>query len=251
MFILKKLVTPFLLPPGIFILVMIAIGCAVFRKKYRWAGIGLLSIAALLWMVSTGPFANFMMSGLESGLTIPDQPEADVIIVLGGGLYQGSPDFSGTGAPGPDTMQRMVTGARLHRRLGVPIVISGGKVYQTGVSITNIAKRFLIDLGIPPKTVILENRSRDTYENALYCKAICDQKGFTRPAVVTSGYHIKRSILSFEKVGLDPIPFPCAITTWHNKKFSWRSYLPTAGALETTSDALHEWIGLTYFKMRY
>lgn len=221
------------------------------RKKHRRSGTGILSIAALLWVVSISPFADLMMSGLESGLAIPDQPQGDVIIVMGGGFYDGSPDLSGKGAPGPDTMQRMVTGARLQRRLGGPIIISSGNVFKTSGSTANVAKRFLIDLGIPSQAVILENRSRDTYENALYCKAICDQEGFARPVLVTSGYHIKRALLSFQKVGLDPLPFPCALTTWPNKKNGWHSYLPTAGALKTTSAALHEWIGLIYYQMRY
>lgn len=251
MFIFKKLITPFLLPPGIFIIILMVAGCMALRKKHRWSGIGGLSIAALLWTVSIGPFADFVMSGLESGLAIPDQPKGDVVIVLGGSVYGASPDLSGTGAPGPDTVQRMVTGARLQRRLGVPIIISGGKVYKTSASIANATKRFLIDLGIPSQAVILENRSRDTYENALYCKAICDQKGFTRPVLVTSGYHIKRAMLSFKKVGLNPLPFPCAVTTWPNKQYGWHSYLPKAEALATTSAALHEWIGLLYYKMRY
>lgn len=251
MFIIKKLITPLFLPPGIFIIILMVVGCMALRKRHRRSGIGALSIAALLWMVSIGPFADFMMSGLESGLAIPDQPEGDVIIVLGGSVYGASPDLSGRGAPGPDTVQRMVTGARLQRRLGVPIIISGGKVHKTSGSIANVTKRFLIDLGIPSQAVILENRSRDTYENARYCKAICDQKGFARPVLVTSGYHIKRSILSFKKVGLNPLPFPCAITTWPNKQYCWHSYLPKAGALATTSAALHEWIGLLYYKMRY
>lgn len=249
MFIFKKLITPVLLPPGIFIIIWMVVGYIALRKKHRWSGIGAICIAALLWMVSISPFADFMMSGLESGLAIPDRLEGDVIIVLGGSVYDASPDLSGTGAPGPDTMQRMVTGARLQRRLGVPIIISGGKVYKTSGSIANVTQRFLIDLGIPSQAVILENRSRDTYENALYCKAICDQKGFARPVLVTSGYHIKRAMLGFKKAGLNPLPFPCAITTWPNKQYGWHSYLPKAGALATTSAALHEWIGLLYYNM--
>jgi uncharacterized SAM-binding protein YcdF (DUF218 family) len=251
MFILKKLITPFLLPPGIFIIILMVVGYMALRKKHYRSGIGALSIVALLWMVSVAPFADFMMRSLESGLAIPDQPEGDVIIVLGGSVYGASPDLSGTGAPGPDTMQRMVTGARLQHALGIPIIISGGKVYKTSGSISKVTKRFLIDLGIPSQAVILENRSRDTYENALYSKAICDQKGFARPVLVTSAYHIKRSILSFKKVGLNPLPFPCAITTWPNKHYGWTSYLPRAGALATTSAALHEWIGLIYYNILY
>ena len=205
--------------------------------------------AALIWIFSLPPVADLLISGLEKGITVPSKVEADVILMLGGGLYDNSPDLSGLGTPGPGTMERMVTAARLHRRLGIPIVVSGGKVYATSGSIARITKRFLVDLGISPDAVILEDRSRDTYENALYCKAICEQRGFKKPLVVTSGYHLKRALLCFNKVGLTVTAFPCALTTWPGKRYGWQHWLPSAGALHTMAEACHEWIGLVYTRL--
>lgn len=251
MFFLKKLITPFLLPPGIFVLILSVFGLRALLKKHRKAGLCMLITAGCLWAVSLPLFADWMMGSLESDVAIPDPENTDVILLLGGALYEKAPDLSGTGAPGPDTLERMVTVARLYRRLKVPVVVSGGKVFKTDESIAKVTRRFLLDLGIPRKDVILEERSRDTYENALYCKVICQKKGFTNPLMVTSGYHIKRAKLSFEKVGLDITPFPCAITTWPGKRHGWRSFLPRAGALNTIYAALHEWMGLLYYQMRY
>lgn len=249
MFAFKKMITPFLLPPGIFILLWGALGYWALRRKNRPAASISYISAALIWVFCISPMADLLMGGLEKGLTIPSDFEADVILMLGGGLYEKSPDLSGRGAPGPGTMERMTTTARLHHRLGIPIVVSGGRVSPAGASIAHITKRFLVDLGVSPDAVILEDRSRDTYENALYCKAICEQHGFQKPLVVTSGYHLKRALLCFNKVGLTVIPFPCALTTWPGKKYGWQHFLPSAGALHTLAQACHEWIGLVYTRL--
>ena len=61
-------------------------------------------------------------------------------------------------------------------------------------------KRFLTDLGVPDPMIIVEDKSRDTIENARYARQICERRGFVRPILVTSAYHLKRSVLSFSKV---------------------------------------------------
>ncbi len=249
MFVFKKLITPFLLPPGIFILLLAASGYWALRRKNRPAAFISYICTALIWVFSLSPMADLLMGGLEKGLTIPSEFEADVILMLGGGLYEKSPDLSGLGAPGPGTMERMVTAARLHHRLGIPIVVSGGKVVPAGASIAHTTKRFLVDLGVSPDAVILEDLSRDTYENALNCKTICERHGFNKPLMVTSGYHVKRALLCFNKVGLTVVPVPCALTTWPGKKHGWQHWLPSAGALHAAAAAGHEWIGLAYTRL--
>jgi len=249
MFILKKLIAPFVLPPGIFVVLLGLAGSWALRRKNRPAACISFVCAVFIWTFSISPTSDLLMGGLEKGLVIPSDIQADVILMLGGSIYEKSPDISGQGAPGPDTLMRLVTAARLHRRLGIPIVVSGGKVFSDSVPIAPIAKRFLVDLGIPADTVILEERSRDTYENALYCKSICEQHGFKKPLMVTSSYHIKRALLCFNKVALAVTPFPCALTTWPDKRYGWQHVLPSAGALHTISIACHEWIGSIYTRL--
>ena len=219
------------------------------RRRNRQAACIGYFCAALLWILSISPSADLLMGGLEKGLSIPDRANADVILMLGGGLFNGVADITGLGAPSAGTMERMVTAARLHRRLGIPIVVSGGRVFATGAPVAPIAKRFLVDLGIPPNALIIEDRSRDTYENAIFCKSICQAHGFKKPLMVTSGYHIKRALLCFDKVGLAVTPVPCGLTLSPDKKYGWQDYLPSAGALQTLAAACHEWIGLAYYGM--
>ena len=166
-------------------------------------------------------------------------------------MYSGSPDLSGKGAPGFGTMERLVTAARLQRRLGIPILVSGGRVPPTDTAIAPIAARFLVDLGIPSSMVLMESQSRDTYENALYSLRICKQKGYTRPILVTSGYHMKRAVFCFQSVGLKVTPFPCGFTVWPEKPLHWRLLLPSADSLQAVAMGLHEWMGRLYYWIRY
>lgn len=251
MFVLKKLITPFILPPGLFILVLGGCCVWVFIRGNRRMLAYFIPLTALIWLMSFGPVADLLVAPLESYYPIPQEPKADVIIMLTGGFYEGAPDLSGTGAPGPDTMERLVTAARLHRRLHVPIIVSGGKVFPGDPAICVSAKRFLVDLGIDSDQVIGEDRSRDTYENALYSKEICNRLGFTQPLIVTSASHMRRSMLCFDRVGFPATPFPCALTTWPDMNYAWHSLLPSAGALRKTYMAMHEWLGLIFYSMSY
>ncbi len=251
MFLVKKWVTPFLLPPGLFVLFLVVAGLWCFRRR-SWTGTWVsLMMGGLIWGLSVPPTVDLLVGGLEQEATLPKEIRADVIVMLGGAAYQNVADLSGRGAPGPGTMERMVTAARLYRRLQVPIIVSGGRVFSEADSVALLTKRFLVDLGVPAAHILLEDRSRDTYENALYSKQICERHGFQRPLVVTSGYHLKRARLSFEKVGLEVTPFPCAMTTYPGKVYNWHHWLPSATALAGTSAALHEWLGLIYYRLRY
>ncbi|MCP4746656.1 MAG: YdcF family protein [Desulfobacteraceae bacterium] len=251
MFYIKKIITPFILPPGIFILVLGIICIWSLTKKRPRTALLSFAMSFVLYIFSIGPIADLPMRGLESGLKIPSKFDTDVIIMLSGGLYGYSHDLSGIGAPGPFTMERLVTAARVHFKTGAPIIVSGGQVYEHQAVIAPAVKRFLMDLGIAEKMIILESRSRDTYENALYSKQICEKREFSKPVLVTNGYHMKRSLLSFKKVGMTVTPLACGLMYWPNKKYGWTSYLPRADHFRTASTGLHEWIGLIYYRYRY
>lgn len=251
MFAIKKAITPFILPPGLFIALLIFLGLWALRRKNWMAALSTLGVGLGLWLAATLPVANMLMRPLEADLIIPAYANADVIILLGGGSYDKTMDLSGIGTPGPGTLERMVTAARLHWRTQAPIIVSGGKVVPTETPVALLAERFLIDLGIPARSIIVEHQSRDTRENAIYSKKICDQYGYKRPVVVTSGFHIKRSRYCFEKAGFKATFMPCGLTTWPKRTYHWRHFLPNPGSLSLTAAALHEWVGLMYYRMIY
>jgi len=250
MFTLKKVIAPFLLPPGIFITFLLFSGIWFLFKKKQWkAGIINCLIGIFMWLLSISPVSDAMLQGLESDFKIPPNPEGDVIILLGGGVYDMSPDLSGVGAPSEDMFGRIVTAVRLQKRMNVPIIVSGGSVFKGKKAEAPIVKRFLIDLGVPSDKVILEDKSRDTIENAKYTTEICKKRAYKQPVLVTSAYHIKRAVMSFEKVSTVVVPFPANFKTWKNKKYGWEDYLP--GDLNNAIVAIHEYLGLLFYKFAY
>ncbi|MBU2591679.1 MAG: YdcF family protein [Nitrospinae bacterium] len=248
MFILKKILTPFLMPPGIFILLLMGAAGRLFYKK-RWkAGLFNLLMGILMWLISISPASDMMLRGLESNFKIPANPRGDVIILLGGGVYDGAPDLSGIGAPSEEMSGRIITAVRLQKRLDIPIIVSGGIVFK-GRAEAVVVKRFLIDLGVPPSKIIAEEKSRDTIENAKYTMEICRKRNYKRPILVTSAYHMKRSIMSFEKVGADVLPLPANFRTWENKRYGWDDYLPRG--FDGTATALREYLGFIFYRLAY
>ena len=123
MFIIKKIVTPFLIPPGLFIILLWLLGYWLFRRKNRIAGITNFIMGLFIWFLSISPVSDAMLNGLEYKYPIPKDVKGDVIIVLGGGANSKIPDISGIGVPSEEMLSRMVTAVRLQKRLNVPIII--------------------------------------------------------------------------------------------------------------------------------
>jgi len=221
----------------------------VHRKRWK-LGLANLAVGLMLWVLSTAPMANFLIHGLEADYSIPARPPGDVIILLGGGMIENVPDLSGTSSPSPSTMSRIVTAVRLYRRLKLPIVVTGGRAYDDADSaVATIAKRFLVDLGVPENLIIVEDRARDTAQNARLTVAICRQRGFSKPILLSAAYHLKRAGMAFEAAGMHATPFPAYFMGSRNIPYTGRHLLPRAGTLCTSTIALHEYIGILYYRM--
>jgi uncharacterized SAM-binding protein YcdF (DUF218 family) len=251
MFILKKAIAPFILPPGIFILPILFVGMVLMFSRRRRLGWINLAVGLMLWALSTVPVATWLMRGLEAGFPIPENPSGDVIILLGGGITERVPDISGEARPAYSTLARIVTAVRLSKTLPVPIIVTGGRVHADNeIAEATVIKRFLTDLGVPANRIIEEDRARDTSENARLAAIICRQKGFSRPILLTAAYHLKRAMLAFEVAGMQPMPFPAYFIAAGGAPFSWRHLLPSANALRNTTKALHEHLGYVYYWMK-
>ena len=211
MFIFKSLLTPFIVPPGIFISILIIMGAWFLYKKKWKPGIVTLIFVGFAWALTISPVSDVMISGLESEYGIPKNVEGDVIILLGHGVCDKAPDLTGLGFPSGIYLTRIVTAVRLQKRLHIPIIVSGTETSEDKVEEDHIVKRFLIDLGVPADKIIIEDKSRDTFENVKFTQEICSRLGFKYPILVTSAYHLKRAVMSFEKVGLKVLPFPSRV----------------------------------------
>lgn len=238
-----------LLPPGLFILAFI-VACLRFRKtkQKRWLCIPIL----LIYLLSCNPVSNQLIKPLENYYAQPalsDLQGAGAIVVLGGGSYGGVNDFDGEGQIGADAANRLLMGLRLHKALKIPIVLSGGQVYSyTGIE-ADIEYRLLKAAGVEEASLLKENRSRNTVENARFTKKLCADRGYDKVILVTSGYHMPRSVLIFAREGVPVIPYPTDYKTNKETVLDAFAFVPYADALYNSAAAMKEYLGILAVKV--
>jgi uncharacterized SAM-binding protein YcdF (DUF218 family) len=245
LYLVKFLYNTFLLPPGFFIIISVVLACYLYKREKK-AAIVLFVSSFFMYILSTAAFANLIMRPLEHSIKPPAHINSDVgaIVVLGGGATPDTPDFSGKGQLGDGSTARVFTAIRLQKSTGLPIIISGGKVFNDSGDEAIIAKRQICDIGIPPSMVIVENRSKTTEENAIFTAEILKKKKINRIVLVTSAYHMKRSIRCFEKSGVKIVPFPTGYSTSVNAKYNFNHFAPSYSALSLTGIAMREYLGI-------
>ncbi len=257
MFIFLSKLLPICLYP-LSLAALLLIGGLLIRKPQgrKWA---FFLATLLIWVGGNGWVTGALLKSLEwQYLPLVEIPQAEAIVVLGGGtqpfVYP---------RPGPevdDAGDRIIYGARLYREGKAPLILVTGGRLPWSFSPQGAAHEMadlMTFMGVPEEMILLEEKSANTYENAIFTKDILEPMGITRIILVTSAFHMPRSVAVFEKQGFDVIPAPTDfIITEFNEDlpFSqiWPNYLfsifPTAANLNQTTLALKEYIGiLTYW----
>jgi hypothetical protein len=130
-YFIKFLYGFFLLPPGFFIVILILLGLWLFHKKYRSFATLLLGMALLLYLSANPFFTNLFIHTLEYSYQPPTKVHGDVIVMLGGGATLDTPNLHSKGHLSGAAANRLLTCIQLFHQLQLPIIISGGQVYQT------------------------------------------------------------------------------------------------------------------------
>jgi uncharacterized SAM-binding protein YcdF (DUF218 family) len=246
-FIISKILLYLLLPPAGMLLLMLA-GFILLRRR-RNAGRTLIAAGfVLLFGLSLNPVADRVIRPLEAYYQpLPEGPiKADAIVVLGGGAR----DLSWVPAgpePSEGSLERLVGAVQLARKHRLPLVMSGGTgdtkpgTVLEADAMANVAMR----LGIPAKDIVIENGSRNTWENAQAVQKILPGRTII---LVTSAFHMRRSVAMFKKQGFSVLPAPAGYLS-QTRHGSYTDYLPQAEALATSSTAIAEYISLSWYGM--
>lgn len=215
------------------------------KGKTFWAGISIISIATLgTILLSTPAISGYLLSKLETETPdLPDGQTGVAVLVLSGGFTR-LPD--GTAEPGPFTVQRLVEGAALARRGGWPLILSGGLSLEGGDSLARSMERKLIHLGynVP---VLLEERSRTTWENMIFSSELARREGFDHIIVVTNSFHMKRSLWMARKtMAMAVYPYP--IGPLGDRSRDILRWIPSIEGLKDSTLAWREWLGLFVYR---
>jgi uncharacterized SAM-binding protein YcdF (DUF218 family) len=216
----------------------------------RWMRAGIIVLAAsfvAIAVLGLSPIGNALLLPLEQRFPPwePSQGPPDGIIVLGGVV---SPDISAARNEVAlnESAERLTAIAGLARRYpDARILFSGGSgalVFDEG-SEAPFALRLLEDFGIARSRILLEDRSRNTVENAVYSKEIARPQPGQRWLLVTSAYHLPRAVGVFRKFGFPVEPYP---VDWRTRgpADAWRPFATIGDGLRRLDTAVREWVGL-------
>lgn len=224
------------------------LAAAAWALRWRWIASACL-IVAVSWSTiwSFPAAANGLMRSLErEGSSVAsDKPaHVDAIVVLGGGT--GAPEWFDGGNVDAAVLasSRVATGVRLWRRHRVPVILSGGPS-RHATSEARIMATAMEHLGIPDTALVLEERSRNTRENAGFASQMVRERGARAIFLVTSSMHMPRAALWFRREGLEVIP----VAVSESSRYRHETWWPTRSALRRSGRALKEWAGLMVTKM--
>ncbi len=250
MVVLSAIISTLFLSPLVFALAAGA-GLLLLRRR-RTAGWWVLAASsAIPLLLSLGPVSGLLLHTLERRNPPYDGRPVDAVVVLGGGVVNGSPEEGGRGSLAPDALKRLVYGSIIERRAAVPIVVSGGIVWNAPGAEAEavVSARLLRDIGVPGSLIVEEGASRTTWENARNVASILKERRIGRVALVTSAYHMPRSLLAFRKAGVDCVPAPTDYKATYAAA-SVASGLPSFEHLKDAFVALREYFGIVQYSLR-
>lgn len=260
-FLLSKLLPLGLYPLGLALLLQIA---ALLGHRRPWAPWVSGSGIALLWLFAMPLTSRQLIWSLEergSQLMPSPLPPADAVVVLGGGVLP--PLAPRTAVEVNEAGDRLLTGVRLLRQGQAPLlVVSGGSVSFTdsdpAPSQASSAALLARSLGIPAGRIQLSGRARNTAEEAQALNAMAVREGWRRILLVTSASHLPRSVASFRRLSqLEIVPVACDFRLPARSLMGRPTaaslaldLLPDAEALQQSSVALKEHLGLLVYRLR-
>jgi uncharacterized SAM-binding protein YcdF (DUF218 family) len=218
--------------------------------RWRRAGLVLAGVgAALLLLLALPVVSGSLLASLEQGLPLappPQDPPQAIVILAADVVHAAGPNGYGVG---PLTLERLAAGAALYRRVHLPILVSGGRP-DTGGGPSIAARMTTVltqDFGVPVRWQ--ENRSTNTWQNAAFSVAILTRQDIHSVYLVTHAWHMKRAMFCFRHFGLAVTAAPVWIDRMPTPVLA--DFAPSVTAWADSYYALHEWIGLVWYRVRY
>jgi uncharacterized SAM-binding protein YcdF (DUF218 family) len=248
-FTLSKLYEAFLSPLPLLLFLSLAGAILSVGRAARFGRALAIGSTLALIIVALTPVGRALIAPLEDRFATPpaEAPPPYGIIVLGGAIK--GPESEARGQAVFDEGERVVEAAILARRYpDARIVFTGGSGALTGGRNPEAqeANKLLVALGVDPARVTLEENSRNTDENARFTAAMVHPRPGQHWLLVTSGFHMPRSIGLFEKAGFDVVAYPVAFRTLGpGHPLLWS--LDAVENLKAFATAAKEWIGLAVY----
>jgi uncharacterized SAM-binding protein YcdF (DUF218 family) len=242
--------------PSNLIALMIFIGALIWWwgrvRPGRWM---LLTGAALYIVCASGPVGPLLTLALENRFSRPalDMPAPDGVIVLGGAMDETMIANRGALVLGPSGSRMTEAAALALRYPNAKMVFTGGSadILGNGSSMSEAqgARLLFTSLGLPPDRFVYEDRSRNTWENAIFTRDLVQPKAGERWLLVTSATHIPRAMGVFRQAGFDVVAWPAHYFTSGRLRDALSPARQASDGLMLVDIAAREWIGLVVYRL--
>lgn len=218
-------------------------------RPWLLAGCGLLAAVAVVAM--TPAMANALMRTLERSVAMPRaclEAPPSLAIVLAGGVDAWFPGRADPVVLNLASRRRIDRAAEWWRQGdGRMLVMAGGTSTPGMPAIAGLMAAYAGMLGVPPTAIRLESESRDTWATARHA-ATLEPRLPRRIVLVTSLAHMPRAQSAFVHAGFDVCPLGTDVRRLPSR-LPW-ALVPRTSALNNTETAVHEWVGLVYYRWR-
>lgn len=229
---------------------VIATVVLLFLRRERIARWCAASSAVLLVCFGVLPLSVWIIQPLEDDYRRPPWPaRVDGILVLGGGLDATILNVRGV-VEENTAMSRMVGAFEVARRYPMARVYFAGGSWnaQSDKNAESVAAKHVFkQLGLPPGRLVLEGKSRNTWENFQFSKAIANPRAGEVWLLATSAYHMPRAMWVAQHAGWNMVPWP---TDYLTARKGLHGFGDILGNLEHTDRGLKEWLGLLAYRLK-
>jgi uncharacterized SAM-binding protein YcdF (DUF218 family) len=220
---------------------------SVTRGRAFWVS---LAILVTLVVVSMPLFGYISLGSLEwrykPNTVVPSRE--DVIVVLSGNFVQ-EDETCQKNRLGSETLERCLEAVHWYKQAdGCRLLVSGGNIVPQSdcPALAEVMREFLLQQGVAAEDITMEDRSTTTAENAKFCAPLLAENRKAKVFLVTTAFHMPRSVDCFAKNGVTVLPIPCRRQAAHHE-YGIRSFVPAVRGISQTCQAAHEWTGYVWY----
>ncbi|WP_339865248.1 YdcF family protein [Paremcibacter congregatus] len=239
--------------PSNFFFLLLLLGLFFTWRRHRGKAVfTLLFCATLYGLVMFGPLTNWLLTPLEKRFAsytnqVEQGPYSGIIVLAGAERLDLSSDHKQVSLSGAG--ERLIEAAKLARQFpNMPVIFCGGARIDDGMSEGDVARKFFREAGIDIGRIRFEEKSYNTYTNAMEARKLIATTETAPWLLVTSAFHMPRSVAAFRAAHIPVQPYPVDYRTELNNTAFGK---PDAAGNFTQFDyAVHEWVGLLTYYIR-
>ncbi|MFY9286995.1 MAG: YdcF family protein [Alphaproteobacteria bacterium] len=253
-FVLSKLYWVFFSPGNLLVLILILgafLATSDSKRRQNWGRKICFDVAFLLFFIAIFPVGDWALAPLENRFPPAKPQHVDGILLLGGDEKTSLTEARGEPISFEASSRRYIHFASLARQYpNAKLVYVGGsglltpdaKIKEVDVAVAALGK-----LGVPKERILVEDKSRNTRENARNAFTVLKPEANQTWLLVTSAWHMPRSMAAFQKAGWSILPSPTGYLT--SGTFSWKLDFSLVDHLNKLTIAAHEYYGLLAYRL--